>query len=271
MRRVGKSTGNRVKTAGRPGERQAVRPASSGRRAEHPTFADRIPLLASLILPVALALYRPAAAADRVGINSAVNPAGTGTPPSAPPRQLVIGQDIVFRERINTEVKGQTQILFLDESALSVGPSSDLTIDEFVYDPHTDTGKMALSTTRGVFRYVGGTISKAEGAVTVDTPVATIGIRGGAFLLRLTRDELEVVFIYGRSLTVTARNGRARTVRRPGYAVIIKRADGNPSEPYKAPQVLIETLTAALDGRSGGNRAAREIPTNLRVPVSDVR
>lgn len=157
---------------------------------------------------MALALYRPAAADDRVGVNSAVNQAGTGTPPNAPRRELVIGQDIVFRERINTEAKGQTQILFLDESSMSVGPNSDLTIDEFVYDPHADTGKQAFNATRGVFRYVGGKVSKVEGAVTVQTPVGSLGIRGGAFLLRLIGDRLEVVFIYGKGLTVTGHNGQ---------------------------------------------------------------
>ena len=36
-----------------------------------------------------------------------------------------------------------------------------MTIDEFVYDPKTGTGTMALSATRGVFRFVGGKLSKA--------------------------------------------------------------------------------------------------------------
>src|SRR5277367_4702498 len=101
---------------------------------------------------MALIFYRPAVADDRVGVNSAVNPAGTGTPPTGPTRQLMIGQDVVFKERVNTAASGQTQIMFLYESSMSVGPSSDLVIDEFVYDPRADTGKIALSTTPGVFR-----------------------------------------------------------------------------------------------------------------------
>src|SRR5579864_1185598 len=136
-------------------------------------------------MPMALGFHRPVATADkRAGVNAAVNPAGTGTPPLGPTRQLVIGQDVVFRERVNTVAGGQTQIMFLDESSMSVGPNSDLVIDEFVYNPRADTGKLTMSAGRGVFRYVGGKISKLEGGVTVRTPVATIGVRGGAFLLR---------------------------------------------------------------------------------------
>ena len=76
-----------------------------------------------------------AMAQEKVGVNSAVNPEAQGTPPGAAARRLVVGQDVVFNERITTTEGGQTQLLFLDESAMTVGPNSDLTIDQFVYDP----------------------------------------------------------------------------------------------------------------------------------------
>ena len=47
------------------------------------------------------------------------------------------------------------------------------------------TGKLAASLTRGVFRFVGGKISKLDNAVTLHTPSATIGIRGGVILVRV--------------------------------------------------------------------------------------
>src|SRR6266567_1488276 len=88
-------------------------------------------------------------AQQRVGVNSAVNPEATGAQPGAQPRRLVIGQDVIFNEHITTGAAGQTQLLFLDESSMSIGPNSDLTIDQFVYDPKTGTGKLAMSATRG--------------------------------------------------------------------------------------------------------------------------
>jgi hypothetical protein len=117
--------------------------------------------LVSLLLGIGLA--SPCARADqRVGIDSAVNPAAMGIPPGALPRRLVLGQDVVFNERITTEAGGQTQILFVDESTLSVGPNANMVIDQFVYDPNTGAGKFAASLTRGVFRFVGGKLSKQE-------------------------------------------------------------------------------------------------------------
>src|SRR5271166_1164494 len=131
----------------------------------------------------------PAAVAQqRVGVSSAVNPEATGIPPGAAPRRLVLGQDVVFNERITTEAGGQTQILFVDESSMTIGPNSDMVIDEFVYDPASGTGKLAASLTRGVFRFVGGKLSKQENAVAVRTHAATIGIRGGLILVDLSPD-----------------------------------------------------------------------------------
>jgi hypothetical protein len=64
-------------------------------------------------------------------------------PPGALPRRLVLGQDVVFNERITTEAEGQTQILFVDESTLSVGaPTRTMVVDQFVYDPNAGTGKV---------------------------------------------------------------------------------------------------------------------------------
>jgi hypothetical protein len=247
--------------------------AGSGQAAclkAHPALSRKVGLAAAAVLLAAVTLSAPAIAADQpVGINGAVNPAGTGTPPSGATQALTIGQDVVFRERVDTTASGQTQIVFLDESSMSVGPSSDVVIDEFVYDPRTNTGKLAMSATRGVFRYVGGKISKLEGGVTVDTPVASIGIRGGVAQWNLVNNQLGIVFLYGKQLVVTGRNGVTKTILLPGYGITVG-PDGNPSDPYKVKGDFISAVSTALDGRPGGNGGAREIPTDQRVASSAV-
>src|SRR5262249_252627 len=106
-----------------------------------------------------------------------------------------------------TTAAGQTQVVFLDQSAMTVGPNSDLTIDQFVFDPASGTGKQAISAARGVLRYVGGKLSKQEDAVTLRTPAATIAIRGGAFLADIDPGgRVTIYFIYGRAIAVTGLN-----------------------------------------------------------------
>ena len=62
----------------------------------------RVGLLAGLLLAVGAT---GASAQEKVGVNSAVNPEAQGTPPGGTTRKLVIGQDVVFNERITTTAK----------------------------------------------------------------------------------------------------------------------------------------------------------------------
>jgi hypothetical protein len=119
-----------------------------------------LPAIAAVMAMAATAIP---AEAQKVGVNSAVNPDATGTPPGGATRKLVLGQEVVHNEHVVTGPQGQTQILFLDESAMTVGPSADVTIDEFVYDPNTGNGRLAMSATQGVMRFVGGRLSKSPG------------------------------------------------------------------------------------------------------------
>jgi trimeric autotransporter adhesin len=241
----------------------------------------RTTALVSLLLGTGLA--SPVAfAQQRVGVDSAVNPAAMGIPPGGLPRRLVLGQDVVFNERITTEAQGQTQILFVDESTMSVGPNANMVIDRFVYDPNSGTGKLAASLTRGIFRFVGGKLSKQDNAVTMRTPTATIGIRGGVMLVNLRPDcaagpsylgatgcnALEVIFVYGKGVTVTGLNGVSQTITRPGFEVTVSGPGASPSAPSPAPPGATAALVAQLDGRAGGNGGAPTVPTEVMVTSS---
>jgi hypothetical protein len=191
-----------------------------------------------------------------IGVNAAVNPQGSGTSPAGASQPLVIGQSVVFNERIATEATGQAQILFRDESALTVGPASDLVIDQFIYDPNAGTAKLAMSATRGVFRFVGGEVSKLDNPVTLAAPSATLGIRGGIFVARIASNGgLTAVFVYGKEMTVTGRNGAVTRVWRPGFAVTVDHAGDSPSYPFPAPRELLAALVAQFDGVAGPRAA----------------
>ncbi len=119
----------------------------------------------------------PLALAQEVGKASAVNPAAT-----ANMRTISIGQSIAHKERIKTTDKGSVQILFIDKTSMTVGPNSDLTIDEYVYDPNAGTGKLAARLGKGALRFVGGQISHT-GDAEIKTASATVGIRGGVAVI----------------------------------------------------------------------------------------
>jgi trimeric autotransporter adhesin len=219
----------------------------------------RIAIAASTIASVLLGLAG-IGAAQTVGVTGAVNPDTTGTPPGATVRALGTGNDVVFNERIATAATGQADILFVDRSALTVGPNSDLVIDEFVYSPETGTGKLAASATKGVFRFVGGALSKNPDAVSIKTPAAIVGVRGGVILLAVNPNgSATAYFIYGEEATITSASGRL-SLRRRSWAVDIG-PDGKIGDPHPADPAVLQGLLKLLNGQTGGNGGASPPPT----------
>jgi hypothetical protein len=93
-------------------------------------------------------------------------------------------------------------------SALSIAPNSEVVIDEFVYNPGEGSGRMVTSLTKGALRFVGGQLSHG-GQATVNTPSATIGIRGGTSIITLT----EAININGLLTLVRGSKSCSRAVR----------------------------------------------------------
>ncbi len=158
----------------------------------------------STILAAAIAAGLAAAPASaRVGVTSVTDGEPVGLPPAGTERVLRVGIDVQANERVTTKADDRAHVVFLDGTALTVGPNSVLVIDKYVYDPDRKAGEMALSTTKGVFRFVGGSISK-NSEVTIKTPSATIGIRGGIATVDVAEGgATRAHFIYGDAMRVT--------------------------------------------------------------------
>jgi len=120
-----------------------------------------------------------------VGVAGAVNPQAVGQAPKGPVEQLVIGRNIVRDEKISTFNKGQVQLIFADQSTLTLAENSEIIIDEYVYDPQKQAGSMRATVTAGVLRYVGGKISK-KSDVSFMTPSGVLTVRGGIALIKVT-------------------------------------------------------------------------------------
>ena len=123
---------------------------------------------------------------NSVGVAGAVNPHAFGQPPAGPIEQLAIGHNVVRNEKISTFNKGQVQLIFADQSTLTLAENSEIVIDEYVYDPQKQTGSMTATVTTGVLRYVGGKISKKTD-VSFLTPSGVVTVRGGIALIKVGR------------------------------------------------------------------------------------
>ena len=94
-----------------------------------------------------------------------------------------------------TTTKSKLGLTFEDNTKVAITPQSKLVIDDFVYDPNSKTGKLAMNVAMGTVRYASGAIAKnSRENVRLRTPTATIAVRGTDFTM--TVDEI------GRSLVI---------------------------------------------------------------------
>jgi hypothetical protein len=134
--------------------------------------------------------------AEPVGKASAIRTAATQAPPQAAPGELHLNDAVIRNATLATKPDSALEVTFLDGSKLSMGANSTMVVDEYVYSGSGGAGKQTLRATRGLFRFVSGTIPKDQ--VKIDTPTVTIGIRGTVFRLLMNGDQSgEIAVEYG--------------------------------------------------------------------------
>jgi hypothetical protein len=205
--------------------------------------------LSAGVAAASLLLAAGPAVGQTVGKTAAVNPAATGSG-----RTLTLGAEVVHKERIQTSGNGSLQLLFLDRTTLNIGPNSDLVIDEYVFDPKTNTGKMSVSLGKGLMRFVGGQISH-EGNATVKTPSAVIGIRGAIGYFSYNPNTKQTTAsndCQSCSLTLFAPNGQQVSIP-PGNTATVG-LDGKVSIAPTTPDQAAHNLsgTTSKQGQTGG-------------------
>ena len=93
--------------------------------------------------------------------------------------RLELGDQVFQGDILESGPEGNVGVLLADETTFAMGPEGRMVLDEMVYDPGTQEGSVSMSVLQGVFTFVSGQVAKTDpDAMTLDTPVATIGIRG---------------------------------------------------------------------------------------------
>ena len=90
------------------------------------------------------------------------------------------GDPVYLGTLIETKKDSKILILFIDDTRITLAEKSELTIDEFVFDPYDSNENTAeFSSIQGAFHWISGMISKRdEPDVTINTSFGSIGIRG---------------------------------------------------------------------------------------------
>lgn len=179
--------------------------------------------VAALAPMLAIAIVGAAHAADPIGKAAIVENKVTGALEGAGEALPMNRGDGLFQnERVETAADSNAQLLFADQSALSMAPNSTVVLDKFVYDPKPNVGTVVLDTVAGAFRFVGGTADTIAGSsYTVKTPVGTIGIRGTLFEWEITGDHLSAVLREG-AIDVCLTGQACTALTEPGTYVVTR-------------------------------------------------
>jgi len=226
----------------------------------------RTQLMTALVL--GLAAISPAYA--EIGTPAGIAGAVSGTVDLvSPAKQIAIpttvnsGDGLVMGDGVTTGAASRLQIMLLDESAITLGPDAQLTIDQFVYDPtNANDALLNASVAKGVFRLVTGAIARQNPEGTsLKLPNAVLTIRGTTVMGACAATCVVALAGTGDSntagkkpSTVTLKSPKGEVVlKRAGYYVEIG-ADGTISEPRELTDEVDQRfadLFLPLDGAAG--------------------
>jgi hypothetical protein len=213
--------------------------------------------------------------ANTVGVDAMVRNAVTVKPAGAPSARPAVVRDAVrLGDLFSSGQASGLQILLRDHSVFTIGANARIAIDRFVYDPSRNSSDLAATITKGAFRFMSGPSLHGQGQRAINTPVATIGVRGtivdgviGSDVLSLLNgqpglppmtgnpDNITLIVLRGPgvfnegfdhpgAIDVTTPGGGTIVLDQPGLAILIFDGGGAPFGPF----ILSDTASAQLAG-----------------------
>ncbi|MCR9221514.1 MAG: FecR family protein [Alphaproteobacteria bacterium] len=122
-------------------------------------------------------------------------------------RSVSAAEPVFAREILKTGADGRAVIELDDGAVLTLGEDAVVAIDRMVWDPSARDGLAALTVLHGAFRMVSGELG-AKGRVRVETPIATIGVRGTDFWGYQEGGSLSVVLLDDGRVEIETAGGR---------------------------------------------------------------
>ena len=148
------------------------------------------------------------ALAAAVGVTRQAHEQVSGTL-SGKQRVIVTSAEVFENERLISNANGNAQIELLDGTKIVVGPDANVVLDKFVYNADNSINSLTVKATKGAFRFISGKSDHA--AYKVVTPTATIGIRGTAFDVTVSKAGSHIALLSG-GVTVCTPKGECRNI-----------------------------------------------------------
>jgi len=156
-------------------------------------------------------------------------------------RNIRVTDEVFQQELIQTSSTSATEFIFLDETILTIGPESELVLDEMVFNPQMTKGKVVVTALKGLFTFVSGSLP--SDSYQIRTPTATIGVRGTKFNLFVARNGVSYVVLRSGALTVKNLRGDAKRISKINSTTTVFTEKAQPTSPVPASPELEKLFT----------------------------
>ncbi len=96
------------------------------------------------------------------------------------------GTRVFERDTLKTLADGSLGVVLRDDAVFSIGPDTEIVLDEFIFAPAEGKFSMVAKMIKGTAAYLSGLIVKlSPGSAKVQTPAGNIGFRGTKCLIRV--------------------------------------------------------------------------------------
>lgn len=211
-----------------------------------------------------------------VGTVSEVTGQATVTHPDGTTETVTIGTPIYQGDIIETDASGAVNITFIDETNFAVSEDARLAIDEYVYDPQTESGSTNFSVLKGVFVFTSGLIGRDDpDDVHIKTPVGSIGIRGTIIAGNVDTGEITVIEgaivltdNSGHEMTLATQFETARFHGSEGIENLGQLEAGEVSEKFFVVSQVSPSLFSSIhDAAAEENDSGQQAPVGEEAPA----
>jgi len=185
-----------------------------------------------------------AAAQEAIGAVSRIQGEASGTRGGAT-RALGLNASVFRNEIVSTGEGARLEITFTDNTRLTLGEKTKLTLNTYVFNPSAGRGSIRFAVV-GALRFLSGQVSKLRTTVvSIMTPVATIGIRGTDFFAGpIDNQALGVLLIEGA--VIVSNPAGEQILRQPGQGTNIAAPGAAPGPVTIWPQDKVNRALAAV-------------------------
>jgi hypothetical protein len=93
---------------------------------------------------------------------------------------------VALQDIVKTGATGSLGMIFKDDTVVSMGPASELVVEDFIFSPADEKLSFVARVIRGTIAFLSGQIAKlSPEKVRLETPDATIGMRGTQVLVKV--------------------------------------------------------------------------------------